>query len=86
MAVSTYLLVIIEDTVSPERTGTNHMAIGQDVPTLCIHNKARSLAGHGEFRVERASLTEVNRNGTLHDFLNGSLPLRRICRSRGYSR
>jgi hypothetical protein len=35
--VRTYFLVIVKYTVSPERTSTHNVTIGQYVATLCIH-------------------------------------------------
>lgn len=70
--------MVVEYTVSPERTSTDNVAIGQYVATLCIYHETSCLTGHGELCIERAGLTEVNGDSTFHDLLNGSLPFRRV--------
>jgi hypothetical protein len=38
--------MVIENTVTPEWTGTNHMAVSQNVPSLGINHKTGSLTAH----------------------------------------
>lgn len=75
--------MVIKDTIAPERTSTNHMAIRQDIATLSIHDKSSSLAGHRSVGIKRAGLTEMDRDRTLHDLFNCRLPLERGFSSRG---
>ena len=74
----TYFLMIIKNTIPPERTGADDVAVGQDITALRIHHKPSGLATHRQVRVKRARLTEMNGDDALHHRLNCSLPLGRI--------
>lgn len=78
MTRSTRLLVVVEHTISPERTGADDVPIGKDVAQLGIDDKSGGLAGESRLGIERASLTEADGDDIPDDRFDGSLPLCRI--------
>lgn len=54
------------------------MAICQNIPPFRIDHEPCSLAGHGQLRVERRRLAEMNGHDGLDDHLDCLLPLRGV--------
>lgn len=92
--VDVALLVVVEDAVSNEGTGTNDVLnllvytnvieenpaypVRHDVAFLSVHDESCRLRGNGWVCVERACLAEVDRNDAFHNALNRLLPLSRV--------
>ena len=81
----TDLFVVIENTVAPERSRANNMAVRQDVSLFGVHDEARCLTRTGGIGVKRARLAEVNRDDFQDDSLDGGLPLGSVCLRGGES-
>ena len=72
------LFMIIKDTVSPEGTRADNVAICQNIAILSIHDEPGGLAGGGKIGVKRACLAKMYRDHTFDDFFDSRLPLRRV--------
>ncbi|KAL7351183.1 hypothetical protein ACKS0A_08897 [Histoplasma ohiense] len=71
--------MIIKNTITPKRPCANYMSICQNIPFLRIYHKPRSLTRHGQIRIKRCSLAEMDRDNALHYRLDSSLPFWRVC-------
>jgi hypothetical protein len=56
---STHLLMVVEDTVSPERSSADNVPVGENVSLFRVHHEACCLAAGCAVGVEAESLTEV---------------------------
>lgn len=75
LAQGAYFFMVIEDAITPKRSGPNHMPVSQDVTFLGIDNESGCLGRNGSVGVEGASLAEMYGYHVANNFFDGSLPL-----------
>jgi hypothetical protein len=54
------------------------MSIRKNIPSLRINHKPRGLARHGQIRIKRRRLAEMNAHNALDHALDRLLPFRRV--------